>query len=470
MADDQLRHAALAHHRGQGGPTLRPVDLGQGRQRGRHPEFVAKTEPNPAGAVVDSEKPHRNDSAARPAAAQFHLRHAAFRLSFAAMPLPDLSPAELARYSRHLLLEEFGLAGQQRLAAARVLIVGAGGLGSPAALYLAAAGVGTLGIADFDRVEAHNLQRQLLHDDAALGEPKVVSAARRLAATNPHIRVVPHGDGVTPANAVALFASYDVIVDGTDNFRSRYLNNDAACLARRPLVFGSVFKFEGQVAVFDPARSGPCYRCLFPEPPEPGSVPGCGEAGVLGAVCGVIGSLQALEAIKLLTDLGEPLRGRLLTYNALTQRVQTLSIPPHPRCPLCGPTPSIRELDAARYAAACSPPAPLPATNYPLEITVAEARRIHAAAPAQAMIVDVREPHELAICRLDQAVHIPMREIPARLPSLPRDRHLLILCHAGGRSRRVTDYLRGQGFTAVSNIAGGIDAWAAELDPTLPRY
>ncbi len=386
-------------------------------------------------------------------------------------PPPELSPAELARYSRHLLLEEFGVAGQQRLATARVLVVGAGGLGSPAALYLAAAGVGTLGIADFDRVEIHNLQRQLLHDETALGEPKVLSAVRRLTATNPHLRLVPHGEGVTPANAVALFDSYDVIVDGTDNFRSRYLNNDAACLAGRPLVFGSVFKFEGQVAVFDPKHGGPCYRCLFPEPPLPGSVPGCGEAGVLGAVCGVIGSLQALEAIKLLTGVGETLRGRLLTYHALTQRFQTLTVPADPRCPLCGTAPSVSRLDPARYdSGSCAPPASVPPTDCPLELPVAEARRLHEGAPDRALIIDVREAHELAICRLPAARHIPMREIPARIATLPRDQHLLILCHAGGRSRRVTEYLRQQGFTAVSNITGGIDAWAAELDPTLPRY
>lgn len=384
---------------------------------------------------------------------------------------PGLSPAELARYSRHLLLEEFGLDGQLRLATARVLVVGAGGLGSPAALYLAAAGVGTLGIADFDRVEPHNLQRQLLHDDAAVGGSKVASAVRRLSAVNPHIRVVPHEGGVTPANAVGLFASYDVILDGTDNFRSRYLNTDAACLARRPLVFGSVFKFEGQVAVFDPAQGGPCYRCLFPEAPAPGSVPGCGEAGVLGAVCGVIGSLQALETIKVLTGIGEPLRGRLLTYDARTQHTRILALPRLPHCPLCGPAPTIRTLDPARYQAApCAITPAMSPTEYPIEVSVLEAKRLHDSAPDQTLIVDVREPHELAVCRLAAALHIPMREIPARAGSLPRDRHLLVLCHAGGRSRRVTDYLRAQGFPAVTNIAGGIDAWAQEIDPTLPRY
>ncbi len=387
-------------------------------------------------------------------------------------PPPELTPAELARYSRHLLLAELGLAGQQRLAAARVLVVGAGGLGSPVALYLAAAGVGVLGIADFDAVEAHNLQRQLLHDDSTLGKPKVASAARRLRATNPYVQVVTHGEGVTPANVLALFAAYDVIVDGTDNFSARYLNNDAAFFARRPLVYGSVFKFEGQVAVFDPARGGPCYRCLFAAAPDPGSVPACGEAGVLGALCGVIGSLQAMETIKLLTGIGEPLRGRILLHDALRPHFQILQLAPDPHCPLCGTAPSIRTLDSpsAREYAPAPPTPPLPAADFPLEVSVAEAQRLVAAVPSRTRMIDVREPYELAICRLAQAEPIPMREIPERVASLPRDQHLLILCHSGGRSRRVTEFLRAQGFPAVSNIAGGIDAWARELDPALRRY
>lgn len=391
-----------------------------------------------------------------------------------ARPPPELSPAELARYSRQILLERFGVDGQRKLAAARVLIVGAGGLGSPAALYLAAAGVGTLGIADFDQVEEHNLQRQLLHDTSSVGTPKVASAAARLTQINPFIRVVPHDGGVTAEHAVALFSAYDVIVDGTDNFGARYLNNDAACLARRPLVYGSVFKFDGQVAVFDPARGGPCYRCLFPAPPAAGSVPGCGEAGVLGALCGVIGSLQALEAIKLITGLGEPLRGRLLTYHALDQTFHTLSLPRDPGCALCGPRPAIRHLDPARYTAACGASATsdltMPAHDVPLEVSVAEAQRLRQSAPERTLIIDVREPFELAICRVDGAEHIPMRQIPEQVDALPRDRHLLILCHSGGRSYRVTEFLRARGLPAVSNIAGGIDAWAEEIEPGMARY
>ncbi|MBI5691481.1 MAG: molybdopterin-synthase adenylyltransferase MoeB [Verrucomicrobia bacterium] len=385
---------------------------------------------------------------------------------------PDFTPAELVRYRRQILLEEVGLAGQARLAAGRVLVVGAGGLGSPAALYLAAAGVGTLGIADFDRVELHNLHRQLLHDDRALGEPKVASAARRLQGTNPEIEIVTHGDGITPANAVALFSQYDVIVDGTDNFTARYLNNDAAFFARRPLVHGSVFKFEGQVTVFDPARGGPCGRCLFPEPPPAGSVPGCAEAGVLGAVCGVVGSLQAIEALKLLVGAGDTLHGRLLTYNALRPAFSCLALSADPACPLCGRTPRITSVSTATVTGPTCAPVPMPPSDatYPLEVTVQEARHLHLADPTRVQIVDVREAFELAICRLDGAEHIPMREIPERVETLPRDRHLLILCHSGGRSRRVTDFLRARGLSAVSNIAGGIDAWAREIDPSLRRY
>ena len=375
-----------------------------------------------------------------------------------AVPPPPLSPAELARYSR-------------QIAAARVLIIGAGGLGSPAALYLAAAGVGTLGIADFDRVENHNLQRQLLHDDSTVGELKVTSAARRLRSTNPFITVIEHPEGVTVANALTLFAAYDIIIDGTDNFSTRYLNNDAAALTRRPLVYGSIYRFEGQVSVFDPAQGGPCYRCLFPEPPAAGTVPNCGEAGVLGALCGVIGSLQALEAVKLVTGIGEPLRGRLLTYDALGQNFSTLKIPRDPACRLCGAEAVITTLDPARYDFSCAP-APLLMTpdSVPLELTVEESHRLLNTAASDTHLIDVREPFEFEICAIPGAEPIPMRQIPERLGDLPREKHLLIHCHHGGRSLRVTEYLRAQRFPRVSNVAGGIEAWAEQIDPTLRRY
>ena len=414
-----------------------------------------------------------------PHAAQFHLRTEAKRVCYApvmsAAPPPTLSPAELARYSRHILLDQIGVEGQRRLAGAKVLIVGAGGLGSPAALYLAAAGVGTLGIADFDRVEEHNLQRQLLHGTASVGKLKTESAAARIADVNPFVRVQPHLEGVTVENAVKLFSGYDVVLDGSDNFATRYLNNDAAFLARKPLVFGSIFKFEGQVAVFDPARGGPCYRCLFPEPPPPGSVPNCGEAGVVGALCGVIGSLQALEAIKLIVGFGEPLLGRMLTYDALRQQFTTLTLLRDPHCPLCGGAPKITALLPENYRAVCeTSPSPSASSmnqeTHPLEISVEETKRLLDSRPDAVVLLDIREPHEVEICRIPGARHIPMRQIPEHLGDLPQDKHLLIHCHHGGRSLRVTEFLRSRGFSAVSNVAGGIDAWSLQIDPTLRRY
>jgi adenylyltransferase/sulfurtransferase len=403
--------------------------------------------------------------------------------------MSDLSPAELARYSRHLLLPELGPAGQARLKAARVLVLGAGGLGSPAALYLAAAGVGTLGIADFDRVEAHNLQRQLLHDDRTVGQSKTASAVARLRATNPFITVVPHEGRVTAANVLALFAGYDIIVDGTDNFPTRYLASDAAVLARRPLVYGSIHQFEGQVAVFAPHLGGPCHRCLFPTPPAAGTVPNCAEAGVLGALCGVIGSLQALEALKLAAGFGTPLLGRLLLVDALGANFRTLTLAPDPACPACGPAATLHELRAENYDPACAAPPPQSrqlivdvtqessggesggtAADVPLEISVEDTRRLLDTRPGEVVLIDVREPHELAICRIAGSEAIPMREIPSHVDDLPRDKHLLIHCHSGMRSMRVTEYLRAQGFPAVSNVGGGIAAWAARIEPGMARY
>ena len=387
----------------------------------------------------------------------------------------QLSTAELSRYSRHILLEEVGVEGQRRLAAARVLVIGAGGLGSPAALYLAAAGVGTLGLADFDRVEEHNLQRQIVHDTPSIGAPKLASAVQRRAALNPRGRLRRHDDGVTPANAVALFSDYDLVVDGSDNFPTRYLNNDAAFFARRPLVYGSIFKFEGQVSVFDPAQGGPCYRCLFPEPPPPGSVPNCGEAGVFGALCGVIGSLQAMEAIKCLLGIGETLRGRLLVYDALVQQFRTLNLKRDAQCPLCGPAPRVRGIEAGAYDFSCVGPAnqeggaAVPAA-VPLEVSVEETRDLLKKRSSPALLLDVREPFELQICRVEGSLDVPMRQIPNKLPELPRDRHILVFCHTGVRSLQVTRYLRTNGFATVSNVQGGIKAWAERIDPSMPRY
>jgi adenylyltransferase/sulfurtransferase len=380
-----------------------------------------------------------------------------------------MSPAELARYSRHIRLEQVGIEGQERLAASRVLVVGLGGLGSPAALYLAAAGVGTLGIADFDRVEEHNLQRQVLYDTAAVGAAKVPAAAARLRSANPFIKVVGHPDGITPANALGIFSSYDVIVDGTDTFQARYLANDAAALAGKPVVHGSVFKFEGQVTVFDPKRGGPCYRCLYPRPPPPGSIPACGEAGVVGALCGVIGSLQALETVKLLCGLGEPLRGRMLVFDALKPGLRSFAFARDPECAVCGSHPTLRELLPEAYGETCAETAGSTA-GCPLEIPVEEAKRLLDADPGGTLLIDVREPVELAICRISGAEHIPMGQIPRRAGSLPRDRRLLLLCHHGARSLAATEFLRAQGFAATSSVAGGIDAWARRLDPGMRNY
>jgi adenylyltransferase/sulfurtransferase len=392
-------------------------------------------------------------------------------------PAPTLSSEETARYSRHILLPEIGEAGQQRLKAARVLVVGAGGLGSPAALYLAAAGVGTIGLADFDLVELHNLQRQVLHGTSDVGRPKTASGTARMRELNTHVSVIEHGEGVRPENAVELFASYDVIVDGSDNFPTRYLNTDAAFFAHRPLVYGSIFKFEGQATVFDPHGGAPCYRCLFPEPPPPGSVPNCGEAGVLGALCGVIGSLQAMEAIKRIAGIPTGLAGRLLVIDALTMEFRSLNLRKDPDCPLCGAHPSIRRIEPERYAGGCGAPAPAKSpddshansdgTEFPLEVDVRAAANL---AKQGALIVDVREPFELNICRVAGARHLPMREVPQHLEELTHDRGLLVLCHTGVRSMRVTEWLRSQGVAKVSNVRGGIDAWARELDPGMMRY
>jgi sulfur-carrier protein adenylyltransferase/sulfurtransferase len=392
--------------------------------------------------------------------------------------MPSLTPAEIARYRRHLSLPEIGVPGQLRLRDARVLVVGAGGLGSPALLYLAAAGIGTLGLADLDFVEPSNLQRQILHDDVSVGTPKVASAATRLRALNPLINVVPHPEGVTAANALALFATYDVIVDGTDNFATRYLNNDAAFLARRPLVHGSVFKFEGQVTVLAPHLGGPCLRCLFPAPPAEGLVPNCAEAGVLGALCGVIGSLQALEVIKLLTGIGEPLIGRLLIYDALTSRFETLTLPRDPACILCGDHPILTHLDPTRFYSNCAtptgciPPTPTAMSDsaVPLEISVQETHRLLTTTPGEVLLIDVREPHEVDRCAIAGATPIPLRQIPEYLADFPADKHLLIHCHHGGRSLRVTEFLRRRGFPRVSNVSGGIEAWALEIELGMARY
>jgi len=377
---------------------------------------------------------------------------------------PSLDAHELRRYHRHLILPEVGMAGQRRLKGARVLIVGAGGLGSPAALYLAAAGVGTLGLVDFDVVEVTNLQRQILHGSAAVGRPKLESAAARLADLNPHVAVIRHDTRLSRDNALELIGGYEVVLDGADNFATRYLVNDACALLGRAVVHGSIFRFEGQASVFDAAR-GPCYRCLYREPPPPGMVPTCAEGGVLGVLPGVIGTLQAIEAIKLVLGIGEPLIGRLVVFDALATRFRELTLRKDPDCPLCGTHPTVRELQD--YDAWCGGPAATETMHEDVTVTELAAAR---ARGDELVLLDVREPFELEIARLDGAVHVPMRLLPERLGELERTRPLVILCHHGNRSRVALEYLRGQGFTNLHNLKGGIDAWSLEVDPAVPRY
>ena len=377
--------------------------------------------------------------------------------------LPELSLPELRRYGRHLTLAEVGEEGQRRLKAGRVLVVGAGGLGSPLALYLAAAGVGTIGIVDFDAVEESNLQRQIAHGTSGVGKSKLGSITARLKDLNPHITVVPHEAYLDRSNALALVRAYDVVVDGTDNFATRYLVNDACVLEQKPNVYGSILRFEGQASVFD-ARVGPCYRCLFPEPPPPGVVPSCAEAGVLGVLPGVIGSIQATETIKLLLGAGDTLVGRLLLYDALEMRFREMRLRKDPHCPICGEHPSILELQD--YDALCGVK---PHADDPCEMSVRELSD-RLAKGDDLLLVDVREPHELAIASFPNALHVPLRTVPARAGELPRERLLVLTCHKGIRSMRALEILREMGFTRLRNLSGGIDAWSREVDSSVPRY
>lgn len=381
-----------------------------------------------------------------------------------------LDASETARYSRHILLDEIGIKGQEALKQSKVLVVGAGGLGSPVAMYLAAAGVGTIGIADFDTIELHNLQRQIIHDSENVGNPKSTSAKDRIHSINPNVVVELHRQGIQPDNALSIFNSYDIVVDGTDNFGTRYLNNDASVLSKTPLVYGSIFKFEGQVSVFDPSNNGPCYRCLFPSPPPPGTVPSCGEAGVLGALCGVIGSMQALEAIKYITSTGDSLLGSLLVVDTLGASFRKLKIKRDPGCPICGSTPSISSIQSERYLYNCETEEPKQSTmkEYPLEIDVMQTQEL--LKDKDTFLLDVREDFELNICKIEQSVHMPMNDIPNNLDKLPTDQHILVQCHHGGRSRSVMNFLHSNGFDKVSNVSGGIDAWATEIDSTMQRY
>jgi adenylyltransferase/sulfurtransferase len=390
-------------------------------------------------------------------------------------PLPDLSREELARYARHVILPDVGIDGQRRLKAARVLLVGAGGLGSPAAMYLAAAGIGTLGIVDSDVVDASNLQRQILHATADTGRPKVESAKDRLRAINPNVSVEMHYARLTSANALTILERYDVVVDGADNFPTRYLVNDACVLAGKPNAFGAIFRFEGQASVFG-AKTGPCYRCVYPEPPPPGLVPSCAEAGVFGILPGVIGTIQATETIKLILGAGETLVGRLLVYDAMRMTFRELKVPKDPDCPVCGLHPTVKDL--IDYEAFCGgqtaaepSPEPEPAAPGHVDpvITVGElkARWDRGERP---FLLDVREGVEHQLVRLEGAVLIPLGELIARQHELDPDHEIIVYCHHGNRSGRATAYLRHNGFPHARNLRGGIEEWAVRIDPSLPRY
>jgi len=376
----------------------------------------------------------------------------------------DLSSSERQRYSRHLLLPEVGEEGQRRLKAARVLLVGAGGLGSPAALYLAAAGVGTIGLVDFDVVDLTNLQRQIVHGTADVGRSKLDSARDRIAAINPEVRVEPFGEPFSVANAKRLVESFDVIVDGTDNFPARYLVNDACVLYGKPNAWGSIHRFEGQASVFA-APGGPCYRCLHPEPPPAGLVPSCAEAGVLGVLPGVIGTIQATEAIKLVLTIGEPLVGRLIVYDALRMRFRELRLPKDPDCPICGTHPTITDL--RETGAFCDTPEKGDCPLFQMTVVQLKARMDVGAAP---VILDVRESFELAICRIPGARHIPLGELPGRLGELDPAAEIVVHCKSGRRSARAVGLLRGHGYGGAVNLTGGILCWINEIDPSLSRY
>lgn len=387
----------------------------------------------------------------------------------AEVPFPDVSltAQELVRYSRHIGLSEVGEDGQRRLKRASVLIVGAGGLGSPAALYLAAAGVGRIGIVDFDTVDLSNLHRQLLHDTDRVGERKTDSASARLGAINPLVRVEPIDEELSAANALDVIAAYDVVIDGTDNFKTRYLTNDACVLLGKPNVYGSVLRFEGQASVFA-TPDGPCYRCLFPEPPPSGLVPSCAEAGVLGVLPGLIGTIQATEAIKIILGIGDTLAGRLLLVDALAMSFRTIRLRRDPDCRACG-TREIQSLND--YDELCAPRASATGerTASVQEITPRElAERVRRGDPID--LIDVREPYEWRIAHIDGARLIPLGQLGGAIAEFPRDRDVVLYCHHGFRSRTAAEFLVERGFRRVWNLTGGIDRWSADVDPTVATY
>src|SRR5689334_23778583 len=385
-----------------------------------------------------------------------------------ATQLEELSSDEILRYSRHLILPEVALEGQQRLKASRVLLIGAGGLGSPLALYVAAAGVGTIGLVDFDVVDVTNLQRQIVHGSKDVGRPKLESARDRLQDLNPHVHVEGFETRLTSENALEIVRDFDIVIDGTDNFATRYLTNDACVILGKPNVYGSIYRFEGQSSVFA-TEEGPCYRCLYPEPPPPGLVPSCAEGGVLGVLPGLVGIIQATETIKLILGKGDPLIGRLLLIDALGMKFRELKLRKNPDCVVCGTNPTVTKLiDYEEFCGLRGEEKPVGQANKLPEISVEELKRRRDAGE-DLFILDVREPHEYQICNLGGYL-IPLNDLPKRVNELDSSREIIAHCKMGGRSAKAVDFLRQAGFTKVKNLTGGILAWADRIDPKVPKY
>jgi len=380
----------------------------------------------------------------------------------------QLNNEEIRRYSRHLILPEVGLAGQKKIKAASVLCIGAGGLGSPIAMYLAAAGIGKIGIVDFDTVDYSNLQRQILHTDADVGRSKAESAKETIRGINPNVEVVIHNTRISSENALDIIRPYDIVVDGTDNFPTRYLTNDACVLLKKPNVYGSIFRFEGQASVFAPHLGGPCYRCLYPEPPPPGMVPSCAEGGVLGVLPGIIGCIQATEILKLAIGKGTSLTGRLVLFNALDMKFRELKLRRDPQCPICGDQPTIKEL--IDYEVFCGiQPEPENAGN-PDEVTVQDMKKALDNPGLNIKVVDVREPYEYEIAKVEGVPLLPLSELRSRFTELDPNTQYYLLCKVGARSHSALEFLREQGFKYVKNVKDGINAWSTEIDRNVPRY
>ena len=379
----------------------------------------------------------------------------------------DLSAEEIRRYGRHLIMPEVGMEGQKKLKAASVLLIGAGGLGSPVGLYLAAAGIGRIGIVDFDVVDYSNLQRQIMHSTKDVGRPKLDSAKERLEGINPFVKIETHELRLSSENALALFAQYDIVVDGTDNFPTRYLVNDACVLTGKPNVYGSIFRFEGQASIFA-TSDGPCYRCLYPEPPPPGLVPSCAEGGVLGILPGIVGTIQANETVKLIIGKGEPLIGRLLLFDALKMKFREMKLRKNPECPVCGSHRTITKLIGYEAFCGVQPGWDSYAREEQFEITV-DQLKMRLDRKDDIFILDVREPQEYEICNLKGHL-IPLRDLPKRINELDTAKEIVVHCKIGGRSRTAVEFMKQAGFRKVKNLVGGIDEWAERIDPTMPRY